>query len=323
MTETARANQRTGKALSPLDYKFHFFGWYEDPANWIDPEGVEITTEDAKHFELLERDHGIKLNDGQKAWWSVTHETQQEDMGREFPAHPDEAFAAAVDGSYYGKHMAAVEKRGGIGEFKAEPGWPVQTFHDIGVGDYHSIWFAQFLPGEIRHLHYYQNCGEGMPHYAQYCQDRFDENGWMRDEDSYDWLPHDGKVKEWGTGKTRTEQAIKKGMRPRIPTAMSRGDGINAVREILRTSTFDKAGCALGITHLKNYKKKWNDQTSAWMNEPLHNEASHGADAERTLACAHREVVAPIVDEEAKKREQALKALAERVKAAKDRKSRR
>jgi hypothetical protein len=218
-------------------------------------------------------------------------------MGREYPAHPDEAFAAAVDGSYYGKHMSAVERRGGVGKFEVAPGWPVQTFHDIGVGDYHSIWFAQFLPGEIRHLHYYQNCGEGMPFYAAYCKEQFDRHGWLRNEDSFDWFPHDGKVKEWGTGKTRIEQAFKEGMRPRIPTAMSLADGINAVREVLKTSTFDAEGCATGIAQLKNYKKKWNDQTSAWMNEPLHNEASHGADAERTLACAHREVFIPVEPE--------------------------
>lgn len=322
MTETARAHQRMGKVLNTLDFRFHFFGWHYDPANWIDPEGVPITAEAQRYFDQLERDHGIVLNDGQKAWWTVTKETQGDDMSREFPAHPDEAFAAAVDGSYYGRHMAAVEKRGGIGEFEAEPGWPVQTFHDIGVGDYHSIWFAQFLPGEIRHLHYYQNSGEGMPFYAQYCADKFAENGWLRNDDSFDWLPHDGRVKEWGSGKTRTEQAIKKGMRPRIPTAMSRADGINAVREILSISTFDEAGCSEGIKQLKNYKKKWNDATGAWMNEPLHNEASHGADAERTLACAHREVFAVVIDPAEAERQRNIEAQQQRMKAAKERRKR-
>lgn len=321
MCEIARANKRMEKVLSELDYKFHFYGWHEDPANWLDPEGVVITEEAQKHFALLERDHGIILNDGQKAWWTVTKETQQEDMGREYPAHPDEAFSSAVDGSYYGKHMAAVEKRGGIGDFKAVPGYPVSTFHDIAVSlsDYHSIWFAQFLPGEIRHLHFYQNCGEGMPFYADYCQEQFDKNGWLRNDDSYDWLPHDGIVKEWGSGKTRTEQAIKKGMKPRIPTAMSRADGVNAVREILTYSTFDAEGCAEGIRVLKNYKKRWNDKTAGWMSEPLHNDASHGADAERTLACAHREVFTAVLDPEEEKRKLNLKAQQERMKAAKDR----
>ena len=316
MTERARAQQRMESQLSQIDYKFHFFGWYEDPGNWIDPAGVPITEEAEKYFALIEREHGVTLNAGQKAWWTITKETQQDDMGREFPASPDEAFAAAVDGSYYGKHMAAVEKRGGVGSYKAVPGYPVSTFHDIGVGDYHSIWFAQFLPGEIRHLHYYQNCGEGMPFYADYCDEQYRKNGWVRNEDCTDWFPHDGKVKEWGTGKTRLEQSIQKGFHPRIPRALSLGDGINAVRACLQFSTFDQEGCSEGIKQLKNYKKKWNDQTAAWMNEPLHNEASHGADAERTLACAHREVVVPAVDSEEAARKLNIEAQQKRMKAA-------
>lgn len=316
MTEKSRAQERMGISLSTIDYKFHFYGWWQDPNCWIDPTGIPITEEARKHFEQLENEHGVTLDAGQKAWWTVTKETQEDDMNREYPGYPDEAFAAAVDGSYYGRHMAAVEKRGGIGKFEADPNYPVQTFHDIGVHDYHSIWFAQFLPGEIRHLHYYQNCGEGMPHYAEYCEEQYEKHGWLRNEDGYDWLPHDGKVKEWGTGKTRTEQAIEKNMRPRIPTALSLADGRNAVRAILKFSTFDQEGCAEGIAHLKNYKKKWNPTTGAWMNEHLHNEASHGADAERTLACAHREVYAPAVDPEEEERQKIIKAQQERVKAA-------
>lgn len=316
MTETARALQRMGTPLSLLDYKFSFYGWHQDPACRLDPEGVMIGDEARKHFEQLERDHGIVLDDWQKAFWAKTHETQQDDMGREYPAHPDEAFAAAVDGSYYGRLIAKLEKQGRIGKYEAVPGYPVHTFWDIAVSlsDYNSIWFAQFLPGEIRHLHYYQNCGEGMPFYADYCDAKYTEMGWQR-EGAYDWLPHDGIVKEWGSGKTRTEQAITKGMHPRIPKAMSKADGVNAVRAALVISTFDAEGCDTGIKQLKNYKKKWNPATGAWMNEPLHNEASHGADAERTLAVAHAEPEAP-PDPEKVKADELIRAREERLKAA-------
>ena len=319
MTERARTMQRMGAQLTPIDYKFHFYGWHEDPACWIEPAGVAITEEAEKHFELLEREHGIKLNAGQKAWWTVTHETQQDDMGREYPAHPDEAFAAAVDGSYYGKLIAKVEKDGRIGEYAAEPGYPVQTFHDIGIDDYHSIWVAQFLPGEIRHLHYYQNSGEGAPFYADYLRDLYAKNGWEKDAsqgDGHDWFPHDGKVREWGTGKSRLEQLIELGFRPRIATRLDLGDGINAVRACLKFSTFDAKGCSEGLKVLKNYKKKWNDQTAAWMSQPLHNEASHGADAARTLATAHRTVQVAEADPEKERREIERRAREERLRAA-------
>ncbi len=306
MTEKARAQARSGSPLSTIDYKFHFYGWHEDPNCWIDPAGVVITEEAQRHFAQLERDHGIVLNAGQRAWWTVTQETQLDDMGREYPAHPDEAFASAVDGSYYGKLMAKAEKEGRVGAYPAIPGLPVHTAHDIGVYDYHSIWFFQVLPnrwktlddgkriqipGEVRHLHYYQNCGEGMPFYAEYCDEQYKKRGWKR-EGAIDFFPHDAKVREWGTGKSRIEQMVGKGFRPRIVTRLDLGDGINATRALISMGTFDAAGCSDGIAVLKNYKRQWNDRTGAWMSQPLHNEASHGADAERTLACAHREIKA-------------------------------
>jgi hypothetical protein len=319
MTERARMQQRIGAELTPIDYKFHFYGWHEDPACWIDPTGVVIDDEAQKHFDLLEREHGIVLNDGQKAWWSITHETQQEDMGREYPAHPDEAFAAAVDGSYYGRLIAKAEKLGKVGEYDYVPGYPVQTFHDIGIDDYHSIVFAQFLPGEIRHLHYYQNSGEGAPFYAAYCAEQYEKNGWLKIGDQgegYDWFPHDGRVREWGTGLSRLEQLIALGFKPRIPTRLDLADGINAVRACIAISTFDKKGFGEGLKMLKNYKKKWNDQTASWMTQPLHNEASHGADAERTLATAYRQVTVQEKDPEQERREMEQKAREARLRAA-------
>lgn len=289
MTERAQALHRMGTPLTPLDFKFHFYPWHRDPKYRIDPAGVVIDEEAQKHFDWLENEHGVVLDAGQKAWWAKKRETQQDDMGREYPATPEEAFAAAVDGSYYGKAIARLEKEGRIGKYPAVPGVPVHTAHDIGVADYHGIWFFQELFNEIRNVGFYQNCGEGMPFYARYCDELYARKGWTRDG-AEDWFPHDLRVKEWGTGRSRIEQAKDHGFRPRIPTEMSLSDGINAVRAILPQCTFDQEGCAEGIRMLKNYKKQWNERTAAWMSQPLHNEASHGADAFRTEACAHKDI---------------------------------
>lgn len=47
---------------------------------------------------------------------------------------------------------------------------------------------------------------------------------------------------------------------------------------------FDEVKCGLGIKALENYKKEWNDRHGCWSSRPLHNFASHGADAFRMLA---------------------------------------
>lgn len=52
---------------------------------------------------------------------------------------------------------------------------------------------------------------------------------------------------------------------------------------MLNRCWFDEIKCELGIKALENYKKEWNDRHGFWSSHPLHNFASHGADAFRML----------------------------------------
>ena len=61
-------------------------------------------------------------------------------------------------------------------------------------------------------------------------------------------------------------------------------EGIDAGRNILLRCWFDEEKCSKGITALKSYRKDWNEQLGCWSSRPLHNFASHGADAFRMLA---------------------------------------
>ena len=59
-------------------------------------------------------------------------------MKREYPSTPEEAFEASLEGAYYADQLAAAELQGRVGDFPAEPGVPVDTRWDIGIGDYTS-----------------------------------------------------------------------------------------------------------------------------------------------------------------------------------------
>jgi hypothetical protein len=59
---------------------------------------------------------------------------------------------------------------------------------------------------------------------------------------------------------------------------------INLVKALIDVSEFDRAGCATGIKHLKNYRREWDDKLAVWKSSPLHNIASDGADGFRTAA---------------------------------------
>ena len=48
---------------------------------------------------------------------------------------------------------------------------------------------------------------------------------------------------------------------------------------IMPRSWFDKDGCAEGLKKLRAYKRQWNEQMGIWRAEPVHDSASHSADA--------------------------------------------
>lgn len=58
-----------------------------------------------------------------------------------------------------------------------------------------------------------------------------------------------------------------------------------------KKSNLNDYKCALGIKALENYRKEWNDQHGCWSSKPLHNFASHGADAFRMLVVSIGKVI--------------------------------
>ncbi len=284
--QSAEARERMGTSLSPLDFKFHFYPWHRSPDYAIAPGGVVVGDDLRRYFSKLETTAGITLTADQKAWYAKKCETQLSDMKREYPGTPGEAFEASIEGAYYAEPMAQAELQGRIGDWPADPNFAVHTAWDIGVGDYTAIWFFQVLAGRVRVVGYFQNTGEGMPYYVGVLRDMAKERRW-----SYGWhfFPHDIAVKEWGSGRTRIEQAkdAKLAARPQLVASLE--DGINAVRSTLPLCTFDAAACSEGIKALKSYRKVWDEERGIWLDRPRHDSSSHGADAFRGLALSWRE----------------------------------
>jgi phage terminase large subunit len=108
------------------------------------------------------------------------------------------SFDAAIRGAYYGKLIAAAEADKRIARVAYEPQLPVHTAWDLGVGDATAIWFFQRLRREVRLIDYYESSGVGLDHYARVLQAR----GYGYGDHL---LPHDARVQEMGSGKTRVE----------------------------------------------------------------------------------------------------------------------
>ena len=192
------------------------------------------------------------------------------------------SFETPVEGSYYGEVLTKLYHKGQMmDKISPDPALPVITGWDLGMDDSTSIWFAQQYKNELRPIYYYENSGEGLPFYAKELQ------RWAALNDvtyGKHYLPHDVAVRELGTGKSRIETLRSLGIRPTVVKRMGKSDQIEAVRQTLPKCWFDATNCSLGIEHLKNYAKEWDDAKQVFKKNPIHNKASHGADSFSTLA---------------------------------------
>src|SRR5882724_4273269 len=192
------------------------------------------------------------------------------------------SFDAAIRGAYYAAEIAAAEAAGRIASVAPEPRLPVHTAWNLGIGDATAIWFYQLAGREIRLIDYYENSGVGLDHYARELQ----RKGYVYGEHI---LPHDARVQELGSGKTRVETLTALGFRPRVLANHKLDDGISAARLLLARCWFDGEKCARGLEALRHYRCEWDPRRQALRDRPLHDWSSHAADAFRYLAMGLRE----------------------------------
>lgn len=193
------------------------------------------------------------------------------------------SFEGVQVGSYFGKELKIAENLGRIKSILWEPQIPVDTWWDLGVGDTNPIWFTQTIGREVRVIDFYQNSGEGLPHYAKILQNKPYIYGTHN-------APHDIEVRELGSGKSRIESARVLGLNFRVVPNIPLEDGIEAARAFIARCYFDKKKCEQGLNALTSYHKQWDDKLRDYKSHPHHDWASHAADAFRYLAVGHREM---------------------------------
>ncbi|HHW4140724.1 TPA: terminase [Yersinia enterocolitica] len=285
--QDAEKAQLQGKELSNLDWKFFFFSWWKNPQYAIDP--VEVLPQRlVDYFAEMEAKHGVHLNERQKAWYYAKEKTLGDDMKREYPTIPAEAFQQSVEGAYYAKQFRWLYTNKRICKLPDNSHLPVHTFWDLGVGDSTVIWFVRDVGSEYHIIDYYENSGEGLRHYMKVLKERGYEYG-------EHWAPHDIDNREFsGDGKTRRQLASEGyevdgetySIEFNVVPKLSIDSGIESAREILPLCVFDEEKCAEGITHLEGYRKEWDDKRGCWKDKPLHDHTSHAGDGFRYFAVA-------------------------------------
>lgn len=274
-----------GKELSALDWKFFFFSWWKNPQYAIDPvESLPVRL--LEYFAEMEAKHGVVVNERQKAWYYAKEKTLGDDMKREYPTIPAEAFQQSVEGAYYAKQFRWLYTNKRIGQIPDNSHLPVHTFWDIGVGDSTAIWFVREVGEEFHIIDYYENSGEGLRHYMKVLKDRGYEYG-------EHWGPHDIENREFAADAKSRKELAREGyeidgkmysINFRVVPKAGIDTGIESAREILPRCVFDEEKCSEGISHLEGYRKEWDDKRGCWKDKPLHDATSHGADSFRYFA---------------------------------------
>jgi phage terminase large subunit len=198
------------------------------------------------------------------------------------------SFNAAVLGAFYAFEMRDVRNQERIrSDITAIEGEPVHRAWDLGVGDDTSIWWWQNRGTQLVILDHYASSGVGLEHYLDVIEKRAAEHGWVH---GTDFVPHDAKVKELGSGRTRVETMQKLGLAPMLVPWATLDDGINAVRRTLPLCVFHARCEEGGISALEQYHREWDADKKAFRANAVHDWSSHPADAFRYLAMAWKQL---------------------------------
>lgn len=185
------------------------------------------------------------------------------------------SFEAYIKGAYYKDELALARKEGRITSVPCDKTVQVETAWDLGIGDSLAIWFYQRIGLEIHYIDYYESSGHSLDHYINVLKDK----GYVYKQIN---LPHDARARELGTGKTREE--VLRSIAP-CPIYIVQNhkvdDGISATRLAFNKMWFDEIKCGQGIEAISQYQREWDDNKGQFKEKPLHNWASHCADALR------------------------------------------
>ncbi len=160
-----------------------------------------------------------------------------------------------------------------------DPTLPVHTVWDLGWNDAMTITMVQRGPQDVRIIDYIEDSHRTLDWYVAQLEKRPYRWG-------TDFLPHDGRTRNFQTGKSTEEQLRAMGRKKVMVLAQtSVEEGIKAARLLFPRCYFDATKTARLLECLKRYRRDIHSKTGE-ATAPLHDEFSHGADNFRYIGQA-------------------------------------
>ena len=184
----------------------------------------------------------------------------------------------AVEGAIYAQEIDAVVRESRIRNVPYDPMLKVHTVWDLGWNDSMSVICVQRSASEIRIIDYIEDSHRTLDSYVMQLKDK--RWNW-----GTDFIPHDGRSKDFKSGKSTEEIMQALGRTVQVLGRDNVEEGIRAARMLFPRTYFDKDKTKTLINSLKRYRRQVNQQTNE-PGGPLHDEHSHAADAFRYVAMA-------------------------------------
>jgi hypothetical protein len=244
------------------------------------PEGFDLfeqpggLSDEAENVDNLEDGYYRRISQGKDAEWV------DEYVHGKYPTHDR--------GSVYGEVLHQLEARGGICDFE-HPRDGVFLNFDLGISDSTALWWWRLAENGVEFVDHYEAHGKGLSHYFGVVRER----PWQLRKI---WLPHDARARTLATGRSIQDQfntEFGAGM-VAIGPPLDVADGIAATRKMFEyPGTRIHSRCRAitgdsdidGIEALREYRYEYDETKKVYKRSPLHNWASHSADAARYVAC--------------------------------------
>jgi hypothetical protein len=267
------------EAKTDKDWRVVFFPWWRDPTYVVEGDVSTISPAISQYLDNMEQTTGHTFTPQQRLWY----DRQSRDLGlfifREFPTTLDECFKSPVEGAIYAGEMDKLRASGAISAFKYDNSTLVHTAWDLGSPVNTVVWYFQVIRGnEVRVI----DCDMDLDMTPVQRVGHMLAKGY-----SYGahFLPHDAAATRT-SGKADAQVYTEAGLANVrvLPRTHDIWIGINACLQMFPRFSFRLPACERGLDALANYAYKRSSATGIVVNEPVHNWASHAADALRMIA---------------------------------------
>jgi len=279
--KSAKDIQDMWKKPWSMEYYLLFYPWRLE--KWYrSMDNILFTIPEIEYFNDL-TSKGIKLDKFQMTWYALKRRVLREDMFREYPSTFEEAFLLISEWSYYEHEINLTRQQKRVCRVPYDPNLLVYTAWDLWGAwwwDDTSIRFFQIYWWEVRIIDYWEWNKMSLIAILDTVIKPKPYKYWKH------FWPHDMKVTEYSSGKTRRQSAYDHWFTFEVLDKLAIRDWIDNVRTIFPRCFFDEEKTITWFNHLTRYRRKFNEKYGTFTDEAEKNWSQHAADAFRYMAMA-------------------------------------